>query len=248
MLGHVTFDDAALGVYRISALLLDYPGEDWDDIIDTVDQWCVGHGSAATGGRETICPAARELAAFVEWARCVGRRGVECAYVETFDQRRRCCLELSYYLTGDTRQRGIALSIFRDLYRAVGWEIADEVLPDYLPSVLELAWRSTGEDRALVEGVIAAHREGIETLALALARLESPWAHVLDALRHVLPDVDEATMEHVRHLIRTGPPSEMVGVDSALTPNNPVPAMVTGRLADVLSVSEMNMTGKVNLR
>src|SRR5690349_4069117 len=56
----------------------------------------------------------------------VGHRGrtslidLEREYVETFDTRRRCTLNVSYYLYGDTRRRGLALLRLRRMYAAAG--------------------------------------------------------------------------------------------------------------------------------
>ena len=120
--------ESRAATFMIAAALLDYPGQEWDEILAQIDS-SLGHVSAE---------AAAEFSQFLEWARGKSRREVEEAYVETFDQKRRCCLELTYYATGDTRQRGIALTIVRDLYAAVGWQLENDQLPDYLPNILEL--------------------------------------------------------------------------------------------------------------
>ena len=41
-------------------------------------------------------------------------------YVATFDQRKRCCLYLTYYAYGDTRNRGMALLTLKQSYAAAG--------------------------------------------------------------------------------------------------------------------------------
>lgn len=189
------------------ALVLDYPQANWPQVLDAVD---------TTVNEDDALPSesGRELLAFVNWARGVGQREVEKLYVTTFDQKRRCCLELSYYLTGDTRQRGIALTVFQDLYAACGWEAPKDHLPDFLPFILELGARADDDDTVkLLDDVIASHREGIEILHAALADLDSPWTHVIAALRMALPVVDDATEERMKELIRKGPPSELVGID-----------------------------------
>lgn len=199
--------DQRATVMMCVALLLKYPTDTWDDVLNAVAE--------ATSGLPT--EPAQELDAFIDWARTAGRRGVETLYVTTFDYKRRCSLELSYYLTGDTRQRGIALTIFQDLYAACGWEAPTEHLPDFLPFILELAARSEDADTvALVDDVIASHREGIEILHAALADLDSPWTHVIAALRMALPEVDKETEERMRELVRKGPPSELVGINDVV--------------------------------
>lgn len=189
-------------VFMLCSLLLDYPSLQWNEIVDS--------------GIEELAnipvQVADSLQKFLFWTKQVGQGETEKLYVHTFDQKRRCCLELSYYATGDTRQRGIALTIFQDLYAAVGWVQDGMHLPDYLPSVLELAARCEGESLQLVNQAIASHREGIEVLHKALIDLDSPWAHVVAALRMMLPKVDKETYLRMQKLIRQGPPSELVGI------------------------------------
>lgn len=198
-------------LFMAVALLLEYPGENWTEILDTVSE-TAPLLPPASGSR---------LVKFVAWARGRGQEGVEQDYVSTFDQKRRCALELSYYATGDTRARGIALSVFKDLYAAVGWKPDPEVLPDFLPQILELAARCEGEDLQLVQDTIASHREGVEVLHAALESMDSPWANVVAALRCALPTVDEETKARMQQLIRQGPPAELVGLnDRFITPES----------------------------
>ena len=193
-------------VFLAAAALLDYPGENWPEVLDAVEEALSSLPEAS----------AAPLASFISWARATGQRAVEETYVETFDQKRRCCLELTYYATGDTRQRGIALTIVRDMYAAVGWEPTGDHLPDYLPYVLELAAQCEGESYELVESMIASHREGVEILHASLNSLQSPWGNVVAAVRVVLPEVDDETFAKMNALIRQGPPNELVGLSEKM--------------------------------
>ena len=193
-------------VFLAAASLLDYPGANWPQVLDAVEEMLPSLPEAT----------AQRLAEFVSWARHSGQRAVEELYVATFDQKRRCCLELTYYATGDTRQRGIALTIVRDMYAAVGWEPTGDHLPDYLPYVLELAAQCEGESYDLVESMIASHREGVEILHASLNSLSSPWGAVVAAVRMVLPEVDDATFAKMNALIRQGPPNELVGLSEKM--------------------------------
>src|SRR6185312_12954754 len=82
-------------------------------------------------------------------------------YVATFDQRRRCCLFLTYYAHGDTRNRGMALLRLKQTYAAAGLTLSDEELPDHLSVVLEFA-ASVDDADLLIQ-----HRAGLELLRLA---------------------------------------------------------------------------------
>lgn len=124
------------------ALLLDYPEEEtFAHRLEAVGELLTASGQA--GGTEVpalpVLPGAvaRPLVAFTERARSMGQRTLAERYVATFDQRRRCCLYLSYYAVGDTRHRGAAILAFKEALAAAGFELSREELPDYLPLVLE---------------------------------------------------------------------------------------------------------------
>ena len=189
--------------HMIVSVLLDYPGEAYDEAL-----------TAAADSAAALPGVVREdVLAFVGWARSTGARAVAEHYVDTFDQRRRCALYLSYYAVGDTRQRGVAILGFKAVVRALGFELERDELADYLPLVLELSGR-TG-DRVVLE-LLASHRDGIEVMRSALRGYRSPYAHLLDALCRTLPPVDERTSERYQRLVTQGPPAEMVGVGTSL--------------------------------
>ena len=186
-------------LYMAASLCLDYPREGFEEHMRAV--------SDATA--QFPEPLASRFADFCSWALTTGRRGVEETYVRTFDEQRRCALELSYYAVGDTRQRGQALLAFRELLRAAGFEQADDELPDYLPTILELCAKS---DDVVVDNVLPSHREGLEVLRAALFQQDSPWTGVVTVMCEVLPHIDDATRERYQQLIRQGPPGELVGI------------------------------------
>jgi nitrate reductase delta subunit len=158
---------------------------------------------------------------FVGQAEASGPLEWQRRYVRTFDLKRKCSLYLSYYATGDTRRRGVALVTFLEAYRAAGWEFDADDLPDYLPAVLEFSARSDSE---IAGHLIAAHREGIEVLRAALEGLDSPWALVIRAVTQTLPPIDDRTRERYLDLINEGPPTETVGLSflGQLPPFQPV--------------------------
>ena len=186
-------------VYMAASLVLDYPRDGFEEYIDVV----------AEATSQLPDPLAGEFASFCLWAEVTGRRGVEEEYVRTFDEQRRCALELSYYAAGDTRQRGQALLAFRELLKAAGFEQVDDELPDHLPTILELCAKS---DDVVVDNVLPSHREGLEVLRAALFQRNSPWTSVVTAICEVLPQIDDATRERYQQLIRQGPPGELVGI------------------------------------
>ncbi len=202
-------------VHMAASLLLDYPGEEsFATRLDAVEH--------ALGAQSDLPSAVREpLEAFVRTARERGQRAMAEHYVATFDQRRRCCLYLSYYAVGDTRHRGAAILAFKEALAAAGYEMDRDELPDYLPVVLELSARSGGDEVAQV--LLSSHREGLEVLRTALAQAASPYTGLVEAVCLTLPEIDQATAERVRALVSAGPPTETVGVTDTLPfPTTPV--------------------------
>ena len=134
---------------------------------------------------------------------------LQAEYVETFDNRRRCNLFLTYFAHGDTRKRGLALLRFKQTYLSAGYELDDAELPDHLCVVLEFA---ATVDQELGRGLILDHRAGLELLRLSLADLSSPWAALIDAVTATLPALRGDERDAVHRLAAEGPPEEEVGL------------------------------------
>lgn len=187
--------------HMVASLLLDYPDAEWFARLDQIVEQA----------RQLPAPIWQRVEAFVATASAAGPMGWQRRYVTTFDLKRKCSLYLSYFATGDTRRRGTALVTFKDAYRAAGWELAADELPDYLPMVLEFSAR-TGDP--IAQALLAAHIEGIEVLRAALESMDSPWADLIAVVTLSLPPVDQATQERVLELVTQGPPTELVGLTS----------------------------------
>ncbi|MGE5827000.1 MAG: nitrate reductase molybdenum cofactor assembly chaperone [Micromonosporaceae bacterium] len=190
---------------KAAALLLQYP----DD--------------SALAALPTIAAALAELPA--ELAGSLGRvhdhrvrtdpGALASEYVELFDLRRRCCLYLTYYTAGDTRERGAALVEFARAYAAAGYAIDGGELPDFLPAVLHLA-AAAGEPAWVL---LRRHRIGLDLLAQALDGCGSVYRHAIDAVRVLLPPASRADLVAAVALARSGPPREEVGLQPfALAP------------------------------
>ncbi|MGW2515525.1 nitrate reductase molybdenum cofactor assembly chaperone [Streptomyces sp. NPDC001617] len=186
---------------RLLSLLLQYPDPE------------------LTGGRPRLAaavtalppsPAAAELAAFMDWFTGEEPEALERHYVEMFDLRRKSSLYLTYYLHGDTRRRGMALLTLAQRYKAAGWDIDGGELPDHLPVVLEFA-ALAGPGRG--EAPLRQHRRGLELIHQALTDADSPYRHLLAALRTLLPPPTDADLAAVAQLAAEGPPAEDVGLD-----------------------------------
>ncbi len=197
--------------HMLASLLLDYPDAAWHERL----------GELRTHAETLPTVIAQPLLAFIDQMSWTDATECQRRYVTTFDLKRKCSLYLSYYATGDTRRRGVALVTFLEAYRAAGWEFDADDLPDYLPAVLEFSARSGSE---VADALIASHREGIEVLRAALEDMKSPWALVVRAITLSLPPIDARTRERFLDLISEGPPTETVGLSflGQLPPFRPV--------------------------
>lgn len=191
-------------VWRLCALLLDYPGPDTLALVDDL----------AAAAAEVPGAPGRDLAGFAGHLageyRAGRQGGLAQHYVETFDLRRRSSLHLTYYAYGDTRKRGMALLAFKQAYRRAGALMGEHELPDYLPAVLEFA--ATTDPKSGWQ-LLAQHRAVLEVLRLSLRDAASPYAAVLDALCATLPPLDTRDREQIVKLAAEGPPEEEVGLD-----------------------------------
>ncbi|MEE6281453.1 nitrate reductase molybdenum cofactor assembly chaperone [Georgenia sp. MJ170] len=193
--------------HMAASVLLDYPSEARLTDYETVRDAVVG----------LPAPVTERIQAFCAHAEASGHDAMAKDYVATFDQKRKCSMYLSYFLTGDTRKRGTALVRFVEAYRAAGWQVDRAELPDFLPIVLEF---SALGDAEIAGGLLGTHRQGIEVLRSALAAMGSPYAGVVEAVCLTLPPVTQEVRDRYLELITAGPPTEMVGL-SALGPLEP---------------------------
>ena len=186
-------------VWQSVSLLLDYPDEQVLARAELVR-------SAALGLPAAIGDSIR---AFLVHLESTPLPELQADYVETFDNRRRCNLFLTYFAHGDTRKRGMALLRFKQTYLRAGFELDDAELPDHLCVVLEFA---ATIDRDLGRDLMLDHRAGLELLRLSLRGMHSPWASLLDAVTATLPPLRGEERDAVRRLAAEGPPEEEVGL------------------------------------
>ena len=186
-------------VWQSVSLLLDYPDEQLLARAELVRSACLGLPVAIGDS----------LRAFLEHLDTTPLPELQAAYVETFDNRRRCNLFLTYFAHGDTRKRGMALLRFKQTYLRAGFELDDAELPDHLCVVLEFA---ATIDRTLGRDLMLDHRAGLELLRLSLRDLGSPWACLVDAVTATLPPLRGEERDAVRRLAAEGPPEEEVGL------------------------------------
>jgi nitrate reductase delta subunit len=199
--------------HMAASILLDYP--------DTARRAQFAAVESSVSSLPT--PVRTAFAAFLAAVDGMSQQELEAHFTSIFDLKRKCCPYLSYYATGDTRKRGMALVRFVEAYRAAGWEVDADELPDYLPMVLEFSARS---DSPIAGDLLASHRDGIEVLRAALESFGSPYSNVVTAVCLSLPEIDRETLERYRRLVNEGPPVETVGLTflGSLAPFTPAGA------------------------
>lgn len=192
-------------LYQAASLLLRYP----------TDQLVAADADIARA-LPRLPPAARTpVERMLDHRRETALIDLEREYVETFDTRRRCTLNVTYYLHGDTRRRGIALLRLKHLYASAGLVHDSDELPDHLPLMLEFAaFAPAGYGLH----VLQEHRVGIELLRRALHDGGRAHAEVLDAVCGVLPRLGLRETGAIARLVAQGPPDERVGLEPFAPP------------------------------
>jgi nitrate reductase delta subunit len=190
-----------VAVARLAAsVLLAYPDDELSARLAPVAEAIVGLPARL---RDPL----RRLAAHLSGA---ARRDLQRDYVATFDLRARCCLYLTWWTHGDTRERGKALVWFKEVYREAGLTPPAGELPDHLAVVLEFA--AVG-DPVAGQALLADHRAALELLRDALTARRSPYADAVEAVLDTLPPAGESVRQTVRRIAAGGPPRELVGLE-----------------------------------
>ena len=196
----MTFDARSTrAAWQSQSLALGYPDADFGAHLPLVRR------TAQALPREVGGP----LLTFLDHVEATPRRDLAVDYVATFDQRKRCCLFLTYYQHGDTRNRGVALLTLKQAYARAGMQLTDDELPDHLAVMLEFV--AAGQPDA-GRRLLIRHRAGLELLRLALTDAGSPWRHVLDSVSATLPPLRGDERTAVARLAAEGPPEEQVGL------------------------------------
>ncbi|MCF8527928.1 MAG: nitrate reductase molybdenum cofactor assembly chaperone [Candidatus Nanopelagicales bacterium] len=193
-------DNQTAAARLAAAWLLSYPDatllERLDSIAAVVDELPAGTGAP--------------LSAFLAHLSDTPLSEVQAHYVTVFDMKRKACPYLTYWTDGDTRNRGRAILRFKQAYLEAGYDLGSEELPDHLSVVLEFA--AIG-DTLTGEALLAEHQDAIHLLRDALAKMESAYVHVLDAIVATLPRLTPEIRARMTHIAASGPPVESVGLE-----------------------------------
>lgn len=185
--------------HKAASLLLAYPDQELFDRLPMI-----------TAAISTLpADVATPLRSFADHLAASTPATAQRDYVATFDLRPRCCLYLTWWTHGDTRERGKALVGFKDIYRAAGLTPPDDELPDHLSVVLEFAATEAKAGVAL----LTQHRAALELLKDALRRHRSPYAQLVETVLATLPPSGPDVLLAARRIAAEGPPQERVGLE-----------------------------------
>ncbi|MER7010931.1 nitrate reductase molybdenum cofactor assembly chaperone [Saccharopolyspora sp. NPDC000359] len=199
------FDRTRALTHRIAAFLLAYPD---GELLERLPLLRAGCAELPTAQRDPLL----ELVHHLEVTPLLA---AQQHYVETFDLRRRCCQYLSYWTTGDTRNRGRAIVDFKRIYRAAGVLPPEDELPDHLTVVLEFA-ATTDQERGTA--LLVDHHAGLTLLAEALRDQGTVYARGVEAVLTTLPAPTPEVLRSAKRIAATGPPQEAVGMTGPLHP------------------------------
>ena len=187
-------------VWQAASLLLAYPDREQDSRLALIE----------TAIGDLGLDLRRPLVAAVDHLRSLPLIEASVQYAEVFDWKRRRTLFLTYYTAGDTRNRGMALLAFSDMYRAAGVIPPTRELPDHLAVLLEFA-ATVDEDAGYDQ--LRKHRTPIDMLHDGLLRASPIYAGVIAAVSATLPPATAADLKEARRLAMQGPPVESVGLE-----------------------------------
>ncbi|MBB5157540.1 nitrate reductase molybdenum cofactor assembly chaperone [Saccharopolyspora phatthalungensis] len=193
------FDLNRAMTHRIAAFLLSYPDTELSAMLPTL----------RTAAVCLTAPTGTPLVELIDDLRQTPLLAAQQHYVDTFDMRRRCSLYLTYWTTGDTRNRGQAILEVKRLYREAGVIPAEEELPDHLTVVLEFAGTT---NQTVGTALLLQHHAGLTLLTSALREQGSRYVLALDAVLATLPEPTETTLRAAAQIATTGPPHETVGI------------------------------------
>ena len=160
-------------LFKAVSVLLRFPDQDLMDSLPSV-RTALEDGSPGARGRRCLV--------FTDYLEMHSLMQLQEEFSRFFDFSPETCLNMTYHLYGEGRERGSALAGFIELYRNSGYEILGSELPDYLPLLLEFL-SVCDEDAGLK--IIGEWADQVEKLAHRLKESGSPYAVLLETLWEV---------------------------------------------------------------
>ncbi|MEM0112685.1 MAG: hypothetical protein QXS56_03650, partial [Fervidicoccaceae archaeon] len=101
----------------------------------------------------------------------------------TFDFSADSTLNISYYFSGDSNDRGRVLAYFSSFYRKAGEDPPKDDLPDSVPHLLKLI----SQHPELFQEIVALLAVSLRKIAEALK--ENPYRNVIEAIEIAIEDL-----------------------------------------------------------
>lgn len=155
---------------KLTAALLDYPGELTCEILAELPEILSECRLIDRKGKDDIAGFAAIYGAMplIDW---------QMAYSELFDVAPVTSLYLFEHVYGSSTKRGAAMASLKDTYRRHGLEMANDELPDYLPTFLDFL--STLEDETEMMSYLADISPLLKSMHGALEKNHSHYARLL---------------------------------------------------------------------
>ena len=163
-------------LFKIVSVLLRFPDQDLMDSLPSVRAALEDGSSGAPGKRCRV---------FIDYFETHSLVQLQEEFSRFFDFSPETCLNMTYHLYGEGRERGSALAGLIELYRNSGYEILGSELPDYLPLLLEFL-SVCDEDAGLK--IIGEWADQVKKLAHRLKESGSPYMVLLETLWEVFTE------------------------------------------------------------
>lgn len=159
------------------SVLLSYPDEEWRAEIP--DWKALIHDITNQQIRE-------KLLHFLEAAAGFSPQALIEHYVYTFDFGKKTNMYVTYFNSGEQRERGIELLHLKNIYQQSGFLPTEKELPDYLPLMLEFAAVAEIE---VARSVFEKYLSNVRELASRLEKNNSIYAELLHVLQAALENI-----------------------------------------------------------
>jgi nitrate reductase delta subunit len=164
-------------VFQCLSYLLSYPNREWrDGLTDCLE----------LAGQIEDTSISKKLSDFITESQNLHEKDLVETYVYTFDFGKKTNLYITYMNSGEQRERGPELLIFKEIYKNAGFQVTDKELPDYLPLFLEFAGLA---DENVVLPVLTNYQKNIGEIHNQLAANANVYTVLFDCLFKVIKDL-----------------------------------------------------------
>ncbi|MEM0021278.1 MAG: nitrate reductase molybdenum cofactor assembly chaperone [Fervidicoccaceae archaeon] len=161
--------------FEVVGKLLEYPDTAFFESIHEAEK-AIGKFPSRTTILEKIVLFRKEISALDLYQ-------LQELYSKTFDFSADSTLNISYYFSGDSNDRGRVLAYFSSFYRKAGEDPPKDDLPDSVPHLLKLI----SQHPELFQEIVALLAVSLRKIAEALK--ENPYRNVIEAIEIAIEDL-----------------------------------------------------------